>query len=274
MLPVLKEIYKSAVNVRACPLVVGLLLAIVIAFGLVLYPSAIIRHLPETFFGNTHTRTQWRVLNLENETPLTHRVYVLGGSQVIQGFPPAKELQELADKQVDHVQLFEGAFSGQSLFDSFVLLSNLPIDSQTIIFLQISPSRFQGKARLISASRLMLETSEVLNEMREEGFDITDTDRTSRICRELIILATRAFRPYDKLATEARYVNDPAQFVARLLPRPTQQSKAETKAQVPNISISDMDVLHVIQKYIRKRGARLYLFEMPHNMSFPKGMAG
>ena len=185
---------------------------------------------------------------------LFRSVYVIGGSQVIQGFPPAEQLQELADKQVGQVRIFEAAFSGQSLFDSFVSLSNLPIDSQTVVFLQVSSSRFQNKARLTGSSHLMLDPSEVLNEMREAGFDLADSGRTSRISRELIILATRAFRPYDKLATEAKYVDDPAQFVARLLPRPTQQSKVKNKGQIQSASISDMDVLRVIQKYVSERG--------------------
>ncbi len=276
MLLVLKEIYKSAVSIRAYPLVVGLILAAVIAFGFIFYPSAIIKYFPEAFFGNTHTRIQWSVLNIDNETPPVHRVYVFGGSQVIQGFPPVEQLQELADDVVGQVQISEVAFSGQSLFDSFVLLSNLPIDDQTVVFLQISPSRFKDKARLIRASRLILDSSEVLNEMREAGFNLIDSERTSRICRELIILATRAFRPYDKLATEAKYVDDPAQFVARLLPRPTQPNKApdQVKAQAQDASISNMDVLRVIQKYVSERGGQLYLFEMPHNVDFPKGMPG
>ncbi|MBI9080005.1 MAG: hypothetical protein JEY79_09740 [Pseudodesulfovibrio sp.] len=272
----LKEIYKSAITIRAYPLVVGLILATVIASGLIFFPSSIIKHLPESFFGNTHTRIQWGVFNIDNEMPPAHRVYVFGGSQVIQGFPPADQLQELADKEVGQVRIFEAAFSGQSLFDSFVLLSNLPIDGQTVVFLQISPSRFKEKARLISSSRLMLDSSEVLNEMREAGFDLADTDRTSRICRELIILATRAFRPYDKLATEAKYVDDPAQFVARLMPNPAELNKAggQAEAKAQEALISDMDVLCVIQKYILGRGGQLYLFEMPHNVDFPKGMPG
>ena len=255
-------------------MVAGLILATLIAFGFIFYPASIIKYLPEAFFGNTHTRIQWGVLNLDNEVPPAHHVYVIGGSQVIQGFPPAEQLQELADKQVGQVRIFEAAFSGQSLFDSFVLLSNLPIDSQTVVFLQVSSSRFQNKARLTGSSHLMLDPSEVLNEMREAGFDLADSGRTSRISRELIILATRAFRPYDKLATEAKYVDDPAQFVARLLPRPTQQSKVKNKGQIQSASISDMDVLRVIQKYVSERGGQLYLFEMPRNGNFPKEMPG
>lgn len=276
MLIVLKEIYKSAVNIRAYPVVVGLILANLIAFGLVFSPSAILKHFPETFFGNTHTRIQWGVLNFENEETPACRVYIFGGSQVIQGFPPAKQLQGLADKQFDQVQIFEAAFSGQSMFDSFVLLSNLPIDSQTVIFLQVSPSRLKEKARLIGSSRLTLDPSEVLSEMHEAGFNLVDSDRTSRICRELIILATRAFRPYDKLATEAKYVNNSAQFVARLMPRPTQPNKAAAQGmvQAQEGSISDMDVLRVVQKYVRERGGQLYLFEMARNVYFPKGMPG
>jgi hypothetical protein len=174
------------------------------------------------------------------------------------------------------VRVLEAGFSGQSLLDSFILLTHLPVDDRTVVFVQASPSRLRDKAPLMEASRLFLDPSEALRAMRERGFDIGDADRTSRICRELIVLATRAFRPYDKFQTETRYKADPREYVARMLPRPaTRGMEADrTEGWAVGVQISDLDILNVVREYVSKRGGCMVLFEMPRNAGFPSNMPG
>ncbi len=272
----LKEIYESATKIRAWPVFGGLVFAALFAAVLIAFPSAILKSLPAAFFGNTYTRIQWRVLNVDGETGSARRVYVFGGSQVVQGFPPAGELQRMADAALGRVQVLEAGFSGQSLLDSFILLTHLPVDGRTVVFIQASPSRLRDKAPLMGASRLFLDPSAALRAMRDRGFDIRDTERTARICRELIVLATRAFRPYDKLLTETRYKNAPSLHVARMLPRPAPQGTEPglSEERAKGEPVSDLDVLGVIRDYVADRGGCLVLFEMPHNAGFPSGMPG
>jgi hypothetical protein len=273
---VLKEVYESATKIRAWPVFGGLVFAALFAAVLIAFPSAVLKRLPGAFFGNTYTRIQWRVLNGDGETGSARRVYVFGGSQVVQAFPPAEELQRTAETALGRVRVLEAGFSGQSLLDSFILLTHLPVDDRTVVFVQASPSRLRDKAPLMEASRLFLDPSEALRAMRERGFDIGDADRTSRICRELIVLATRAFRPYDKFQTETRYKADPREYVARMLPRPaTRGMEADrTEGWAVGVQISDLDILNVVREYVSKRGGCMVLFEMPRNAGFPSNMPG
>jgi hypothetical protein len=273
---VLKEIYESATRIRAWPVFGGLVFATLFAAVLIAFPSAVLKRLPAAFFGNTYTRIQWRVLNADGETGSARRVYVFGGSQVVQGFPPAEELQRTAEAALGRVRVLEAGFSGQSLLDSFILLTHLPVDDRTVVFVQASPSRLRDKAPLMEASRLFLDPSAALRALRDRGFDVGDAERTARICRELIVLATRAFRPYDKLLTETRYKKDPALHVARMLPRPAPQGAKQGRngGRAMGGQVSGLDVLGVMRDYVAKRGGCLVLFEMPHNVGFPSGMPG
>lgn len=268
----LNEFIKSAITIRPWPLFVGLVSSALVLFLALHDPSLIFKLIPERLCGNTHTRLQWNVVRAD-ETTARQRLYVVGGSQLVQGFPPARELNEMARQNLGDVEIVEVAYSGQSMLETLILMTHLPIDPKTVVLIQVSPYRLSSKARSMQSVSLLLDPSKALELLRSNGIDFADSQRKVRIVEQMTILATRAIRPWDKFLTEKRYRADPKEFVAGLMP--TSPAVAHgTEGSAPRKNVREVDVLLVLNEYVRGRGGRLCLFEMPYNPSFPEDMPG
>lgn len=265
-------IIRSATTIRPWPVVIGLILSLSFAALLLLYPSAVFHVIPEWMCGNTHTRLQWKVAHTEQFEGNKKRLYIIGGSQVVQGFPCERDLALLADEYVPDFHVMEAAYSGQSMLETLILLSHLPVDESTYVFVQASPYRLMGDSRKMDQCRLLLDPSKALEILAAKGYQLEDSVRENRIVTQLTILATRSFRPLNKLLTEKRYLSDPVGFVAERVS--SGAKKAVTVAKDDTPILTEVEILRIVASYVRSRGGHIYLFGMPYNEQFPLGMPG
>lgn len=252
-------------TIRLRPLLAGALLFLGSILALYCWSDALIRLLPGSAVGELDVMVSWRVLRREAQLDSGNPgVYVLGGSQVMYGFPE----QGVA---TDSLDVWTCGMSSPTLMDSFLILTHLPVDKNTYVFLHTSPSRM-SKTTLAVPSRLgFLDSGTLVQAFRSQGIDLPQPDDRARWARQFKTLVMSMHNRLDSFPNEKWYGRDPVGFAAAADPRRQAGERggsAEGRLADPGL------ILDVMRKYVESRGGHLYLIELPYYLAFPKGMAG
>jgi hypothetical protein len=216
-----------------------------------------------------------------------YQVFALGGSQLLQGFPYSNdvidEYKKIYGEQIDFLEI---GFSGQSMSESFLLLSKLPINTNTLIFLHVSPGRISDNSVDECAdSRLPLLYNEKYSSIVNTTYDFKCHLRKSRasvsLLSDIVYGQIRAFfkgdstlSVFNKFYAENRFFQNSNKFVKQLARDKMLQSKTEAivddhkHKKVDNKRMSVQDYYKLIKDYVEGHGGTIVLLEMPWNERF------
>lgn len=197
----------------------------------------------------------------------------MGGSQVLQAFPENSDFQSMArDYLGDDVIALSAGYSTQSLLESFLIISNLPIDENTLVFVHYSPDRVSGhrKAETVEDfydTKLFLDKTTVAAMLLEQGFSLPKSsnkmENLSRVVNNLL-----EGKEYERFLSERKYIENPTRWVERKF---SFGSKVSREAKE---FVSPEDTLAAIIEYVSSRKGKVFLLELPFNHDFPLHTAG
>lgn len=264
------------IKIRTGPLA----LALFIVFSLALISLTVsynIKELPEDWVDHSYDAAymRWKILETHDHQVSDKKIYIVGGSQILQGFPARqfeRVTQEVLGPDVHGLAL---GFGSQSMLESFLILSNVAIDENTIVFVHFGPDRLYSVRpneyveHFYEASRLrLLDRRVVTDYLMSTGHKIPDTAANLLLYRfsELKRLFNRESKGWDLV--DVRYRN-PAAYVSGIVKSRLSMSKKDYGSLV-----DPKATLAALTDYVTKKGGRVFYLEMPFCHSFPDGVKG
>ncbi|MBF0369681.1 MAG: hypothetical protein HQL52_09520 [Magnetococcales bacterium] len=204
-----------------------------------------------------HLRSAWHVERLVHRFKPRGEanVIILGGSQVMQGFPSSERMAEIYQQRYrEQVRFLEVGYSFQSIASYLQILTYLDINENSVVFLHTAPSKFstQGLNTDCHVTRHPTLYSDDYFALTGESFDLACRFRkysqllyrfhdAVRIFarRQLLQWQGKPLPPairFDKFGGEKAYLADPIQWVRNKISLNLEQeaqAKAEPEAPRP-----------------------------------------
>lgn len=262
MLESVREAFRSATEVTLMPILAALFASAAMCLAVYVRPSLLMMAMPEAVVRNQNMNAQeWAAVHVANETG--PKVIVLGGSQAWAAF------QSLGESHGDkgEVPIYNCAFDRQSVFDSMCAVFNTKLDSDTYIFIHISPGRLRRAPESLGVASAwgMLDYSGTFDALRNVNVEIKDENRDRRLINRLSNIIKYPFSPPVKFL-------DPVPHVKRLALKNIRRGTSPYDFSDGTESV--MNALRIMKEYVDGKGAHLYLIEYPFNWEFPYGTPG
>jgi hypothetical protein len=267
------------------PIISAFLTVIIIFWFLPLFSPWVIAYIAGDEPGGEEWNAQKEVLLYEQKEK--YQVFALGGSQFLQGFPYRNDITtKYKEKYGEQIDFLEVGFSLQSISDSLLLLSQLPIDSNTLVLIHISPGRLSSNiVNGCNDSKLSLIYNDKYSNIVNSEYNFNcylgkyrasislATDVAYRWIRALI-KGSDIHSEFDKFRTENIFLQDPKQFVKQFVEDMIFQSELEVLTGNNNFTknaghkIFIQEFYKLVKDYVEGFGGTIVLLEMPFNEKF------
>jgi hypothetical protein len=263
------------------PIIAAFLTVVIFFWFLPLFSPWAVAYIAGDMPGGAAWNAQKEVVLYEQKEK--YQVFALGGSQFLQGFPYRDDvITEYKKKYGEQIDFLEVGFSLQSISQSLLLLSQLPIDSNTLIFIHISPNRLNDNAvNGCNDSPLSLIYNEKYSNVVNSKYDLNCyfskfrasislfTDIAYKWIRAFVKGKDTPYR-FDKFYTENEFLQNPNKFVKQFVRDRILQSELEGPTDNNNLTKNggQKEFYKLVKDYVNSLGGTVVLLEMPFNENF------